>query len=206
MKQKSMQANIADLQKEINITHIMLDAANKGIMRQEALLKQMTTTVSRNGADLTPPTTSQDNPARNEDINEGIPENFQFELETLRVMNSSSNNPGQFACFLVKVFPELFLSGWKSEYNCFGGGAKGKRDLESRSQGPVSLAWACRQPDQRVPETPAQEEKQQHPIQEEEHKEEMNQETDDQIPTIGPLRALLYTDLLFLWKLRPLRV
>ena len=33
------------------------------------------------------------------------------------------------------------------------------------------------------------------PIQEEEHEEEMNQETDDHIPTVGPLRALLYTDL-----------
>ena len=33
------------------------------------------------------------------------------------------------------------------------------------------------------------------PIQEEEHEEEMNQETDDHIPTVGPLRALLYMNL-----------
>lgn len=33
------------------------------------------------------------------------------------------------------------------------------------------------------------------PTREEEHEEEMNQETEDHIPTVGPLRALLYTDL-----------
>ena len=65
-------------------------------------------------------------------INEGIPDDFQLDLETLRVMNPSKN-PGHFACLLVKkVFPELFLSGRKSEYNWFGGGAKEKRELESR--------------------------------------------------------------------------
>ena len=35
--QKTMQAHIADLQNEINITHIKLDSANKRIVRQEAI-------------------------------------------------------------------------------------------------------------------------------------------------------------------------
>ena len=65
-------------------------------------------------------------------FNEGIPDDFQLNLETLRVMNPSKN-PGHFACLLVKkVFPELFLSGLKSEYNWFRGEAKEKRELESR--------------------------------------------------------------------------
>lgn len=66
--QKTMQAHVAELQKEINITHIKLDAANRRIVRQEALLKEMATAVLRNGADLSPSTTSQDNTARNANI------------------------------------------------------------------------------------------------------------------------------------------
>nr|XP_022287035.1 uncharacterized protein LOC111099855 [Crassostrea virginica] len=66
--QKTIQAHVAELQKEINITHIKLDAANRRIVRQEALLKEMATAVTRNGADLSPSTTSQDNTARNANI------------------------------------------------------------------------------------------------------------------------------------------
>ena len=48
-------------------------------------------------------------------------------------MMNPSKNPGHFACLYVKkVFPELFLSGRKNEYNWFGGGAKEKRVLESK--------------------------------------------------------------------------
>ena len=95
-------------------------------------MKEKATAFTRNGADLTPPT-SQDNPAQNTNINEGIPEDFQLDLKTRRMMNSSSNNPGHFAYLLVKkFFPELFLSGRKSEYNWFVGGVKGKRELDSR--------------------------------------------------------------------------
>ena len=72
-------------------------------------MKEKATAFTRNGADLTPPT-SQDNPAQNTDINEGIPEDFQLDLKTRRMMNSSSNNPGHFAYLLVKKFSQNFFS------------------------------------------------------------------------------------------------
>lgn len=204
--QKTMQAHVAELPKENNITHIKLDAANRRIVRQEALLKEMATAVTRNGADLTPPTTSQDNPARNADINEGIPDDSQLDLETLRVMNTSSNNPGHLAClFVKKFFPELFLSGRNSEYNWFWGGVKVKRELECRRKHIIEryvtyfhpevrdpLMWRDRVVNQFI-ERPLKKKNSNAPIQEE-HEEEMNQETDDQISTVGPLTALLYTD------------
>ena len=191
--QKTMQAHVAELSKENNITHIKLDAANRRIVRQEALLKEMATAVTRNGADLTPPTTSQDNPARNADIKEGIPDDSQLDLEILHVMNSSSNNPGHFACLLVKkFFPELFLSGRNREYNWFGGGVKGRRELESRSRRKHiieryvtyfhpevrdPLVWRDRVVSQII-ERPLKKKNSNAPTREEEHEEEINQETD----------------------------
>lgn len=48
-------------------------------------------------------------------------------------MKARSNNPGHFACLLLKkMFSELFDSSEKHQYNWFGGGPKGKNSLDAR--------------------------------------------------------------------------
>lgn len=121
-------------------------------------------------------------------------------------MNSSSNNPGHIACLLVKkVFSRTFSL--RAEERVFQVSGRCERELESRRKHIIQryvtyfrsevrdpLVWRDRVVNQFI-ERPLKKKNSNAPTREEEHKEEMNQETEDHIPTVGPLRALLYTDL-----------
>lgn len=62
-----------------------------------------------------------------------MPSDLRIPEDELQRMKARSNNPGHFACLLLKkMFSELFDSSEKHQYNWFGGGPKGKKSLDAR--------------------------------------------------------------------------
>ena len=105
-------------------------------------------------------------------------------------MNSSSNNPGHIACLLVKkVFFQNFFSP-SGRASVSGFGEVWKRELESRRKHIIQryvtyfrsevrdpLVWRDRVVNQFI-ERPLKKKNSNAPTREEEHEEEINQETD----------------------------
>ncbi|XP_056002875.1 uncharacterized protein LOC125662248 [Ostrea edulis] len=130
--------SVSDLQRELKIVNTKLDVANTRIVRLEGTIKDLSNGIVGNTCAPPPVQAPAFDQVHGEDLNNGVPQEFQIDLETLNHLKAASNNPGHLACLLVKkLFPELFLSGRKSEYNWFGGGVKGKKELENRRKNAI---------------------------------------------------------------------
>jgi hypothetical protein len=120
---KGLQNTVNLVRQEVILVSSKLDAANRRILRLEAMRQEGGRECLRDGE------------GQEEEGLDRIPEDLRFQTEHLMAFRRDSNNPGQFACQLLRrYFSDLFLTGRKYEYNWFGGGQKAKKELDARKK------------------------------------------------------------------------
>ncbi|XP_048748780.2 uncharacterized protein LOC125661000 [Ostrea edulis] len=126
-----VQATVNILRQDLSLANTKLDAANRRLLRLETLIKGGDQEACRlEIREQAPP---------GEDLNR-IPEDLRIEETIVSALKSEANNPGHFTCLLLKkMFAGLFLTGQRSEYNWFGGGQKGKKDLDARKKKAIEI-------------------------------------------------------------------
>jgi hypothetical protein len=117
---KGLHNTVNFVRQEVILMNSKLDAANRRILRLEAMYQE-------GGRECL-----RDEEGQVEEELNRIPEDLGFKTEHLMAFRRESNNPGQFVCQLLRRYiSDLFLTGRKYEYNCFGGGQKAKKELDA---------------------------------------------------------------------------
>ncbi|XP_062600089.1 uncharacterized protein LOC134261694 [Saccostrea cucullata] len=153
----SMQAimrELRDIRKSDDVFNKKVSATNTRVSGLEAQMNTILTNINilidlvRNGG-LQQPTTqavniSELNSTDSDSASTGIPEEFQIPDAELREILRDSRNSGNFAVNLCrKLFPELYGEGnLRFDYNWFGGGKLGKKELDPRRKS-VIKRYVC---------------------------------------------------------------
>ncbi|XP_062584988.1 uncharacterized protein LOC134246626, partial [Saccostrea cucullata] len=126
---KGLQTTVNTISQDLRLANTKLDAANRRILRLETIAKGLS--VARPEQPAAPEIASEET----ENLQSRIPEDLRIADNILASLHQEANNPGHFACLLLKkLFEELFATGSKVNFNWYGGGSKGKRDLDIRKK------------------------------------------------------------------------
>lgn len=111
---KGLQTSVNSIKTSLAIMNTKLDAANWRIIRLEAAAKKLQSVETPDLA----PLSSEETRAPHIHVQERVPADLQILEDELQRMKARSNNPGHFACLLLKkMFSELFDSCEKHQYN-----------------------------------------------------------------------------------------
>ncbi|XP_062592664.1 uncharacterized protein LOC134254135 [Saccostrea cucullata] len=151
---QTIMRELRDIRKSDDVFNKKVSATNTRVTGLEAQMNTVLTNINilidlvRNGG-LQQPTTQavniiELNSTDSDSASTGIPEEFQIPDAELREILRDSRNSGNFAVNLCrKLFPELYGEGnLRFDYNWFGGGKLGKKELDPRRKS-VIKRYVC---------------------------------------------------------------